>query len=151
MVESDYSNKYEQFKFYRTVKVTIIILAILLLVVAPILWLWDQSIQQRLTLREAKNVLMNTELLSIEYYGFNKPIIDTTRSSGMSSEAEEEVRSFSGADGMIRLTSWDEAANRVQTMSYQKGRFLVQYQYEKSTDTYTWDICWMVHQYDNQR
>ena len=147
----NYETSIRKYEFFRSVKLAGLVLIIALFVLAPALWLWDQSIQQRLTLREAKNVLMNTELLSIEYYGFNKPIIDTTRTSGMSSEAEEEVRSFSGADGMIRLTSWDEAANRVQTMSYQKGRFLVQYQYEKSTDTYTWDIYWMVHQYDNQR
>lgn len=147
----DYENLYEKKKFHRTLKISLLIICCICFVLLPSLWLWDQSIQQRLALREAKNVLLNTELLSIEYYGFNKPIVDTNRPSGMSQEAEEEIRSFSGADGIIHLISWDEGGNQVMAMSYQKGRFLVQYQYEKSDDTYTWDIYWKVHRYDNQR
>ena len=146
-----YDAYYRKSMFWRAGKLSLLIILILILVLAPSLWLWDQSIQQRLALREAKNVLLNMEILSVEYYGFNIPMVDTNRPSGMSQEAEEEIRSFSGADGIIHLISWDEGGNQVTAMSYQKGRFLVQYQYEKSFDTYTWDIYWMVHRYDNQR
>lgn len=137
--------------FYNAFKIFSVSLLIVFLVLLPAFWLWDQSIQQRLTLREAKNVLMNMELLSIEYYGFDKPIADTGRPSGMSLEAEDEILSFAGAEGTVCLISWDEDCGKVLSMSYQKGRFLVQYQYEKANDTYTWDIYWMIHQYDNQR
>lgn len=137
--------------FYNAVKIFIVFLLIVILVLVPAFWLWDQSIQQRLALREAKNVLMNMELLSIEYYGLSKPIVDTGRPSGMDQEAEEDILSFAGAEGTVHLFSWDESISKVLAMSYQKGRFLVQYQYEKSSDTYTWDIYWMIHQYDNQR
>lgn len=150
-MQDNYEYTYRKQTFFQTLWMVIFILLILIIALAPSLWLWDQSIQQRLALREAKNVLLNTELLSIEYYGFNKPIVDTGRPSGMSQEAEEEIRSLSGADGIIHLISWDEGGNQVMAMSYQKGRFLIQYQYEKSDDTYTWDIYWKVHRYDNQR
>lgn len=150
-MEIDYETSLKKNSFISAVRVSLIILLICFFILIPVFWLWDQSIQQRLALREAKNVLLNTELLSIEYYGFNKPIVDTGRPSGMSQEAEEEIRSFSGADGIIHLISWDEGGNQVMAMSYQKGRFLIQYQYEKSDDTYTWDIYWKVHRYDNQR
>ncbi len=91
--------------------------------IAPALWVWDQSIQKRQTLREAKNVVENIQLLSIQYYGLGAPFMDNSRSSGMSRTAEEEIRSFSGADGDIQLISWNTNKNCVATMNYQKENF----------------------------
>ena len=65
----------------------------------------------------------------------------------MSKEAEEDVVSFSGAEGKIHLVSWNTGKNCVDTMSYQKGRFLVQYQYDIDNDTDTWEVYWKIHQY----
>ena len=47
---------------------------------------------------------MNVELLGVEYYGFDSPIIDKGRPSGMSKQAEEEVRGHAGVDGEIYLS-----------------------------------------------
>lgn len=134
-------------KFLRACKAALIILLICLVVLAPALWIWDQSIQERQTLREAKNVVMNMNLLSLEAYGLGTSIVDKSRTSGMSKEAEEDVVSFSGAEGTIHLVSWNTGKNCVDTMSYQKGRFLVQYQYDIDNDADTWEVFWKIHQY----
>ena len=150
MPTQDYETLTYKLRLRRSIKIAIIILLICAVVLAPALWMWDQSIQERQALREAKNVLMNTELLALEYYGFNEPIVDKDRASGMSADAEATVRSFSGADGEIYLTSWNTKKNRVNAMSYQRGKFLVQYRYEDADGSYTWDIYRNVRQYLNQ-
>ena len=94
-----YESLFRTLKFRRACKIALITLLICAAVIAPALWVWDQSIQKRQTLREAKNVVENIQLLSIQYYGLGAPFMDNSRSSGMSRTAEEEIRSFSGADG----------------------------------------------------
>lgn len=150
MSKHDYEALTYKLKFKRACRIALIIIIICIVIIAPILWLWDQSIQKRHTLREAKNVLENIELLAIEMRGFSKPIADSGRSSGMSKQAEDLVRSYAGVDGDIHLISWNTKRNCVTTMNYQKGRFLVQYQYDESKDSYIWDIYWKIQQYDNQ-
>lgn len=148
-MKTDYESLSQRLKFKRACRTALIILIICIVVIAPAIWCWDQSIQKRQTLREAKNVVLNVELLAMEYYGFNNPVADAGRSSGMSRQAEEEVRSFAGVDGEIYLISWNEKKNCITTMDYQKGRYLVQYRYEESDDSATWDIYWNIQQYDN--
>ena len=150
MQTQDYETLTYKLRLKRTIKIAVIVLLICAVAIAPALWVWDQSMQERQALREAKNVLMNTELLALEYYGFNKPIVDKGRISGMSEDAEATVRSYSGADGEIYLTSWNTKKNCVNTMSYQRGKFLVQYRYEESDGSYTWDIYRNIRQYMNQ-
>lgn len=145
------NNNYESLtyknKFLRACKTALIVLITSLVVLAPTLWIWDQSVQERQALREAKNVVLNMNLLSLEYYGSATSIMDSTRSSGMLKSAEEDIVSFSGAEGEIHLVSWNTRKNCVDTMSYQKGRFLVQYQYDSADDTDTWEVYRKIHQY----
>lgn len=149
MQNTDYESLTHKLKFKRACKTALIVLIICIVVIAPALWCWEQSIQKRQTLREAKNVVLNMELLALEYYGFDNPIVDSGRPSGMSKQAEEEIQSLSGVDGEFYLISWNTKKNCVTTMSYQKGRFLVQYRYDESEDLSTWDVYWNVQQYDN--
>lgn len=148
-MKTDYESLSQKLKFKRACKTALMILILCIVVIAPAIWCWDQSIQKRQTLREAKNVVLNTELLAMEYYGFNNPIVDSDRASGMSKQAEDEVRNFAGVDGEIFLVSWNERRNRITTMNYQRGRYLVQYRYKESDDSATWDIYWNIQQYDN--
>lgn len=145
----DYESLSYKLKFKRALKIALIVLIICIVVLAPTLWFWDQSIQQRQTLREAKNVVMNTDLLSMELYALSDGVVDKGRLSGMTAEAEEKIISYSGAEGEIHLISWNTKKNCVTTMNYQKGRFLVQYRYDESKDLQVWDVFWNIRQYDN--
>lgn len=150
MSDNSYDTLFQKLKFKRVCKTVLIVLIICIVVIAPALWCWDQSIQKRQTLREAKNVLLNLELLAMEYYGFDSPIINTGRTSGMTKKAEDEVRSFAGVDGEIHLISWNTKENCVTAMTYQKGSYLVQYLYDESEDSSTWEIYWKIQQFDKQ-
>ena len=73
---NDYESLTYKLRLKRALKTALIVLLICIVVIAPALWFWDQSVQKRQILREAKNVVMNVELLGVEYYGFDSPIID---------------------------------------------------------------------------
>lgn len=143
----DYESLTYKNKAKRAARAALIILLICAVVVAPLLWLWMQSVEQRQALRSAKNVVQNMNLLGIENYGFDVEVIDKNRTSGMTEEAEERVVSYSGAGGEIHLISWDIANNRVSAMDYYEGRFLVHYEYDRTHDGGIWEIYWKVHQY----
>ena len=101
----DYETLTQKIKFRRLLKISLLTLLISIAVLAPALWYWEQSIQMRSAFRSAKNVLLNTELLSIQYSGLEEPLLDSSRESGMSKEAEEEVKSYSVVEGEIHLIS----------------------------------------------
>lgn len=132
MKAEEYESLSYKIKFKRACKTALLVFILSLAVIGTTSWLWMQSIEKRQTLREAKNVVRNMNLLALEFYAFNAPIGDGSRMSGMSAEAEERIRSFSGADGEIRLIAWDAKNNRVAAMNYQKGRFLVEYRMDAS-------------------
>ena len=149
MQHNDYDSLSYNLKFKRALKKALIVLIIAITVIAPALWCWGQSMERRQVLREAKNVVLNMELLGMEYYGFESSILDSARPSGMSVQAENEIRSFAGVDGEIYLISWNTKDNCVATMNYQKGRFLVQYRYGETDGSAVWYVYRNVRKYDN--
>ena len=145
----DYETLTQKIKFRRLLKISLLTLLISIAVLAPALWYWEQSIQMRSAFRSAKNVLLNTELLSIQYSGLEEPLLDSSRESGMSKESEEEVKSYSVVEGEIHLISWDKAKCRVLSMTYQEGKYLVIYEADDK-DSGTWTIYRKTRQYENQ-
>ena len=148
-MHTDYETLTQKTKFRRLLKISLLTLLISIAVLAPALWYWEQSIQMRSAFRSAKNVLLNTELLSIQYSGLEEPLLDSSRESGMSKEAEEEVKRYSGVEGEIHLISWDKAKCRVLSMTYQEGKYLVIYEADDK-DSGTWTIYRKTRQYENQ-
>lgn len=148
-MHTDYETLTQKLNFRRLLKISLLTLLISIAVLAPALWYWEQSIQMRSEFRSAKNVLLNTELLSIQYSGLEEPLLDSSRESGMSKEAEEEVKSYSGVEGEIHLISWDKAKCRVLSMTYQEGKYLVIYEADDK-DSGTWTIYRKTRQYENQ-
>ena len=131
MTAEEYESLSYKNKFKRACKTALLVFLISAAVIIPASWLWTRSIERRQTLREAKNVVLNTNLLAMEFYTFDEPISDISRLSGMSRQAEERIRSFSGAEGEIELISWDVQNNCVAALNYRKGRFLVEYRLEE--------------------
>ena len=62
---NDYESLTYKLRLKRALKTALIVLLICIVVIAPALWFWDQSVQKRQILREAKNVVMNVELLGL--------------------------------------------------------------------------------------
>lgn len=149
MKKQDYEALTRVNKFKRLVKVALLTLLIAAVVLAPTLWLWDASVKMRAALRSAKNVVLNTELLAIKFDGVDVTLLDSSRSSGLSAEAEDEIRNFSGADGEIYLASWDPISGHILNMAYREGSFLVTYEYDEQEDSGRWEIFRSVRVYEN--
>ena len=54
---NDYESLTYKLRLKRALKTALIVLLICIVVIAPALWFWDQSVQKRQILREAKNVV----------------------------------------------------------------------------------------------
>ena len=105
MKTRDYETLARVNQFKRVVKVAIITIVICIAVLAPLLWYWTASIEMHTVFRNAKNVQLNSELLSVMLDGQQIPFLDNSRPSGLSEEAEAQIKSYSGAEGEIKLTA----------------------------------------------
>lgn len=148
MSASSYETMTYKWKFRRALKGTVIFLIICAVVIAPSFWCWNQSVVKRQVLREAKNVLLNMELLSLEYFGFQEALQDSGRNSGLTRDAEEEIRSFSGAEGDIHLISWNSSMHCVGAMTYQRDHYLMYYRYDETEEQGVWNVYWKLHEYE---
>lgn len=138
-------------KFYRAVRAGVITLLAALLILTPTLRFWQVSVARRQTLREAKNVVLNMNLLAADFYATGEPVRDAGRDSGLTEAAEQKVRSYSAADGEIHIVAWNAKEGHVTAMSYQQGRFLITYRYDVSTGEETWTTFWQVHIFPKQQ
>lgn len=149
MKKQDYESLTRKNKFKRLVKVALLTLLISIAVIAPALYYWEMSVEMRTTLRSAKNVLLNTELFAIRYDGLDNPFLDSSRPSGLSEKAEDEIRNYSGADGDIHITAWSREEGKVLSMTYKEGRFLITYERERQAESGEWTIYRSVRVYRN--
>lgn len=149
MQKDDYESLSYRIQFLRAVRTGVVTLIICLLVIAPTFSIWQMSVARRQVLREAKNVVLNMNLLAAEFLASGEPVRDVGRISGLTERAENMVKSHSAADGEIRLVSWDMEEKYVAALSYQKGRYLVEYQYDESEDIKTWNVYMRIRHYQN--
>lgn len=132
MANKSYESLTRTEKFRRLLKIAIMTAVLCLAILAPVLRLWDRSIEMRAALNSAKNVLRNTELLYSFYQGSGESFFNTTRQSGLSAAAEAEILNYSSADGEVDLIKWDSYASEVVKMSYREGEFWLFY--DRNTD-----------------
>lgn len=145
----DYESLSYKIKFYRAVRAGVITLIVAFLVLTPTIGFWRSSIIRRQTLREAKNVVLNMDLLAAEFLATGTVVRDISRPNGLAKPAEERIRSCSGAKGEIRLIAWDAQAGKVTSVTYQKGRYLCEYQYDTADDTKIWNVYYRIKHYPN--
>ena len=111
-----------------TLKRIIVILIIALIGVA-VVWPTAISVLRRMDARnvqsQAKNIELSLRLLVSDVHGFGGNVIDQSRDSGLSQEAEEELRKLSGATGTIYILSWDSRNMVVQHFMYFEGDYYV--------------------------
>ena len=149
MKKQDYESLTRINKVKRLIKVALITLLICLIVLAPALWYWDASVEMRSAYRSAKNVLLNTELLALRYNGTGDAFLDSSQNSGLSLEASEDVRLYSGAKGDFQIIALDAGTNDVLSMTYREGRFLLIYEKEQGADSGEWTVFREVRKYEN--
>lgn len=92
--------------------------------------MWGRSIEKRRSLREAKNVVLNLELLCVEYYGREDMLFDDTRISGLSLLGEEEIRNTAEVKGEITMLVMDNVKQHVDGLNYRNEKYVVCYRSE---------------------
>lgn len=151
MKQTDYESLSYRNKFIRALRAGVITLLIALLVVGPALWTWQMSVEKRRVFREAKNVVLNMNLLSPEFMAEMIRVTDPATGSGLSEEAEARVRSYSAAEGEIQLVAWDDRLNCAKAVNYRSGRYLVKYHWDRQEKKETWEIFFQTGQYESHR
>ena len=66
----------------------------------------------------------------------------------LSEEAEAQIKSYSGAEGEIKLTAWDRESGSVMSMTYTEKRYLIKYEKEEGAETGEWTIYRKTHVYE---
>ena len=98
-------------------------------------------------LQEARGVRSAMKLVSIEYYGGNGSIYDSTSHDGMAKGAADMIKVMSYADGEIELKAWDEAGNEPVAFTYRKDFYVIDFKTvgnPKDPD-YVWDVYYAFH------
>lgn len=118
---------------------------ILLIIVAVLIVAWAIfsyfmfSTNARRTLREAKNVLLAFDMLTVEFHGSDGIIYDPDSSDGMAKGVIQRVRESSGAEGRIILVSFDKKSKKVRCFTYEKDNYRVVYTSD-SRGFVKWDV-----------
>lgn len=151
MKRQDYESLTYRIKFFRALRAGAITLLVALLVLAPSFWAWKMNVEKRQVLREAKNVVLNMNLLSAQFLAETIQVTDSSAANGLSAAAEERIRSHSAAEGDIQLVAWDNAWGCARAVNYRNGHYLVQYQYDRQNQKETWEIFLCIDRHDTHK
>lgn len=114
-------------------KVILIGLLVLLIFGTPAIAYFRISANGRIALREAKNIKLSFQMISIEYYAMGDSIYDNTRTSGMSEGVRERIDEILGHKGSIKITAYDTGNRMVTGFIYTTGSYQVIYTYDRNT------------------
>ncbi len=114
-------------------KVILIVLLVLLVFGTPAIIYFRISANGRVALREAKNIKLSFQMISIDYYARGESIYDNTRASGMSDGVRERIDEILGHEGSIKITGYDPGDRTVTGFIYTTRSYQVIYTYDKNT------------------
>ncbi len=96
--------------------------------IAGIIVLWGKiGSGARAALSDAKDIRVAMKLVSIEYYGGDGSIYDSSSENGMKKGALEKIQNISRTKGDLVLNSWDSDNNIPLSFTYRTGKYLVEY------------------------
>lgn len=101
--------------------------------------------------REAKNVQLAMDMLSIEYYGKEMTIFDGNKRNGLADGVLERIESLSGEKGDVFVTSYNAKKREVTGFSYERGMYRVTYRKDKDGIQH-WDVDLLINvfKYDKE-
>lgn len=127
----------------------ILIIIILLIIGAFVFTKFAIDSSARNMFREAKNVQLALDMLSVEYYGRDMSIYDETNRNGLADGVEERIEALSGEDGDIYITAYNFKNREVTGFVYERGLYRVNYIKTKDgKQTWKVDLIINVFKYD---
>jgi hypothetical protein len=114
-------------KKIRAVKIVLLVALVLLIIGVPVFFTFRIKTEGRLALREAKNVKLALEMISVEYYGMGLSIYDSTNASGLTDGVRSRLDEIIGEDYDISVTSYDKNSRNITSFDYINDNYMVRY------------------------
>ena len=149
-IQREIEEDYRRSKIKRYVRAALIILFVLFLSVPCFLYFKIQT-GSHLALREAKNVKLAFELLSVEYYAEGKSVYSPRHRDGIEDEVKERVLETTENKGNIRILSYDKNRRTVMAFVYETDNYQVTYYMdENKAEHWTVKYLWTVESLDGE-
>lgn len=126
------------------IKKVFIIVLIVLIVGGIVFAKFAIDSKARNMFREAKNVQLAMDMISIEYYGRDMLIYDPNRRNGLADGVADRIESLSGERGEIFVTSYNAKKHEVTGFSYERGMYRVTYRKDKEGMQH-WDVDLLIN------
>lgn len=133
-------------KRLRKIRNVIGVLLLLLLIGIPVFANFRIKTEARLALREAKNVNIHLQMLSIEYYGRNKDVFDSSKKNGLADGVLDSIRDYMGNDCEVRINSYSKKEHRVLGFEYRRGNYEVIFSIDPEKGN-VWDVNYLYNVY----
>lgn len=139
-------------EYFRKFKNVLLMLLLLLVIGVPTFTYFKVTTDGRFALREAKNVNMAFQMLSIEYYGKDISIYNPYSSNGLNEGVAERLADVTENRGDIRLLSYDRNTRKVHKFTYETDNVRVTYSLrEDGTNEWKVDYLWNIWIYDGDK
>lgn len=98
----------------------------------------------RVAFREAKNVRLAFQLMSIEYHGTDKEIYDAGSPDGMADGISDRLADFIDGQGQVRITAYNRRNCQVTGFVYTQGKYRVTYGCDKNSNEH-WRVDYIIN------
>lgn len=122
--------KIRQVKWNQIWRIISIVLLVVLLVSTIFVYFMIKT-ESHHALREAKNITMYFDLLSVEYYGKGMNVYSAASSDGLSSGVAERLEMLAGEPVDVKITSFNQVDRKVKGFTYENGKYRVIYRLDK--------------------
>lgn len=129
---------------FRRIRNIFLIIFFILVICAVAFISFKINTETKTALREAKNVKLAFDMLTVEYYGRGKYIYDPTKPGGMAQSVYERICEISDTTPYIRITGYDIKKREVTEFVYENNGYRVMY-YEDGDVGERWSIDKIVH------
>jgi hypothetical protein len=146
MEEDKFIENYKK-KKSRLLKRVLLVAVILLIIGVPVFFWFRLKTEGRLALREAKNIKLAFETLSVEYYGLGLSIYDSSSASGLTAGVKERLSSAVDADFEVLATGYNSSTRTITAFDYTNQNYMVRYSYDEEKGD-TWKVYYKYLVYD---
>lgn len=148
-MEEDKIKKDSRRRKRRVVRYVLLVAVILLIVGVPVFFSFKVKTEGRLALREAKNVKIAFEMISVEYYGMGLSIYDSSNASGLADGVVSRLNDIIGSDFDVSATSYDKNSRNITSFDYTNENYMVKYSYDtEKGDTWKVYYKYLIYDYD---
>jgi hypothetical protein len=133
----------------RLVKRVLLIALILIVIGVPAFLAFRVKTEGRTALREAKNVKLAFDMITVEYYGMGLSIYDSSKASGLADGVVERLEEVVDSEFDIMATSYDKTTRNITSFEYTNDNYMIRYIYDaKKGDTWKVYYKYLIYDYD---